>query len=77
MPIKREKKEKLKKKKSYVTRITQLKNQVSKSKGVLCSPRTDTHTHTEVNTEDTLSGFQECFLQPIVKDRSNITLAFR
>ena len=37
--------------------------------------QTDTHidrqTHTKVNTEDTLSGFQECFLQPIIKDRSN------
>ena len=29
-----------------------------------------THTDTTVNTEDTLSGFQEFFLQPIVKDRS-------
>ena len=26
---------------------------------------THTHTHTKVNTEDTLSWFQECFLQPI------------
>ena len=25
----------------------------------------------EVNTEDTLSGFQDFFLQPIIKDRSN------
>ena len=25
-----------------------------------------------MNTEDTLSGFQEFFLQPIIKDRSNI-----
>ena len=44
---------------------------------MLCSPRTDRHTHrqthtcTKVNTEDTLSGFQEFFLQPIIKDRSN------
>ena len=29
------------------------------------------HTDTKVNTEDTLSGFQECFLQPAIKDRSN------
>ena len=29
-------------------------------------------TDTKVNTEDTLSGFQEFFLQPIIKDRSNI-----
>ena len=35
--------------------------------------RTDTqthrHTHTKVTTEGTLSGFQEFFLQPIIKDR--------
>ena len=35
--------------------------------------QTDTHqTDTKVNTEDTLSWFQEFFLQPIIKDRSNI-----
>ena len=34
---------------------------------VLCSPRTDGHT--KVTTEGTLSGFQEFFLQPIIKDR--------
>ena len=34
--------------------------------------QTDTQTDTKVNTEDTLSGFQEFFLQPIIKDRSNI-----
>ena len=33
--------------------------------------QTDTQTDTKVNTEDTLSGFQEFFLQPIIKDRSN------
>ena len=33
---------------------------------------TDTQTHTKVKTEDTLSGFQEFFLQPIIKDRSKI-----
>ena len=32
-----------------------------------------TQTGTKVNTEDTLSGFQECFLQLIIKDRSNKT----
>ena len=36
---------------------------------------TDRQTHrqtdTKVNTEDTLSGFHEFFLQPIIKDRSN------
>ena len=35
--------------------------------------QTDTQTDRhEVKTEDTLSGFQEFFLQPIIKDRSNI-----
>ena len=41
----------------------------------VCSvARVQTHrqTDTKVNTEDTLSGFQEFFLQPIIKDRSNI-----
>ena len=37
--------------------------------------QTDTQTHrqpdTKVNTEDTLSGFQEFFLRFIIKDRSN------
>ena len=31
----------------------------------------DRHTDTKVNTEDTLSGFQDFFLQPIIKDRFN------
>ena len=35
--------------------------------------RTDRQTDTKVNTEDTLSEFQEIFLQPIIKDRSNST----
>ena len=30
-------------------------------------------TDTKVKTEDTLSGFQDVFLQPIIKDRSNNT----
>ena len=34
--------------------------------------QTDRQTDTKVNTEDTLSGFQEFFLQPIIKDRSNM-----
>ena len=40
---------------------------------MLCSPLTDghTHTHTKVTTEGTLSGFQEFYLQPIIKDRPN------
>ena len=33
--------------------------------------QTDTQTDTKVYTEDTLSGFQEFFLQPIIKDRPN------
>ena len=61
---------------SHVTRITQRKNQIPRSKGVLSNWRTDghtdRHTHTKVNTEDTLSGFQELFLQPVIKDRSNM-----
>ena len=39
----------------------------------VAGPQTDTHTqrqtHTKVTTEGTLSGFQEFFLQPIIKDR--------
>ena len=33
--------------------------------------QTDGQTHTKVTTEGTLSGFQEFFLQPIIKDRPN------
>ena len=33
---------------------------------------TDGQTHTKVNTEDTLSRFQEFSPQPIIKDRPNI-----
>ena len=33
---------------------------------------TRTQTDTKVNTKDTFSGFEECSLQPIIKDRSNI-----
>ena len=44
------------------------------SKGEPCSlftdRRTDGHGHTKENTEDTLSGFQEFFLQPVIKYRS-------
>ena len=46
------------------------------SKYMLCSPRTDgqtdTQTQTNVTTVGTLSGFQEFFLQPIIKDRPNM-----
>ena len=34
--------------------------------------RTDGQTHTKMTTEGTLSGFQEFFLQPIIKDRPKI-----
>ena len=38
----------------------------------------NTQTHTKVNTEGTLSGFQDFFLQPIIKDRPNwATLYFK
>ena len=33
---------------------------------------TDTQTHSKVTTVDTLSGFQDFSLQPIIKDRPNI-----
>ena len=39
-----------------------------------CNPFKDRHTHTQtdrVTTEGTLSGFQDFFLQPIIKDRPN------
>ena len=32
--------------------------------------QTDRQTDTKVNTEDTLSGFQDFFLQPIINNRS-------
>ena len=58
---------------SHVSRIIQLKNQrSSRLKGVLTL--TGGWTDTKVKAEDTLSGFQEFFLQPIIKDRSNIRM---
>ena len=33
--------------------------------------QTDTYTHTKVNTDDTLSEYQEFSLIPIIRDRSN------
>ena len=33
--------------------------------------QTETQTHTKVTTVGTLSGFQDDFLQPIIKDRPN------
>ena len=59
---------------SHVLRITQPKNCVPRSKGVTCSPFTDGQTHRQthrVTTEGTLLGFQDFFLQPIIKDRPN------
>lgn len=41
-----------------------------KAKGVSCSSFTDTYTG-RVTTEATLSGFQDFFLQPIIKGWSN------
>ena len=38
---------------------------------MICSLLTDGRTDTKVNTDDTLSGFQDIFLQPIIKDRPN------
>ena len=38
----------------------------------VCSVARDRHTDTMLTTEGTLSGFQEFFLQPIIKDRPNI-----
>ena len=40
---------------------------------MLCSSDADRQTDTKVNTEDTFLGFQEFFLQPIIKDRSNLS----
>ena len=37
---------------------------------------TDGQTHMKVNTEGTLSGFQDFFFQPIIKDRPNKSLQF-
>ena len=38
--------------------------------------QTHTHRDTKLNTKDTLSGFQEFFLQPIIKDWSNKSLTY-
>ena len=35
--------------------------------------QTDTQTHTKVITEGTFSEFQDFFLQPIIKDRPNMS----
>ena len=46
-------------------------------KDVTCSPHTWTHTRTHIHTHrvttvGTLSGFQDVFLQPIIKDRPSM-----
>ena len=69
------------KKNAFLSHVPRTKNLVPRSKDVLCSPRTDgqtdRQTHTKVTTEGTLSGFQEFFLQPIIKDRPNTPLLVR
>ena len=52
-------------------KIRFLGQKVSSVALVLTDRQTDRQTDTKVNTEDTLSGFQEFFLQPIIKERSN------
>ena len=54
---------------SHLPRITQSKNQIPRS---LSYRHTDSQTDTRVNTEDTLLGFPDFFLQAIIKERSNI-----
>ena len=55
--------------------ITHSKNKVPIPKSVICSlftdGQTDGQTDTKVNTDDTLSWFQDVFHQSIIKDRSN------
>ena len=48
-----------------------IQKHVPMSKSVRRSPHIDRHTNTKVNTS-TPSWVQEFFLQPIIKDRSNI-----
>ena len=60
-----------------------LNPKIPSSKTVVSSSRTDRQTETQtdrhtdrqmkVNTEGTFSGFQDFFLQPIIKDRPNIS----
>ena len=49
--------------------IQKLESQVKKCALYLVDRQTDRPTDTKVNKEDTLSGFQEFLLQPIIKDR--------
>ena len=46
-------------------------NQKIRFLGQKVCPVAHGHTDTKVNTEGTLSGFQDFFLQPIIKDRPN------
>ena len=55
---------------SHIPRITQPKNRFLGQK--MC-PVARSQTD-RVTTEGTLSGFQEFFLQPIIKDRPNIDI---
>ena len=60
---------------SHVPRIIQPKSFLGQKLCSVARLHTDTqthrHTHTKVTTVGTLSGFQEFFLQPIIKDRPN------
>ena len=79
MPIKSVKMKMLKNKQMRFVLISQgwLNPKIRFLSQKLCpAARVQTHTQrqtdTKVNTEDTLSGFQEFSFQPIIKDRSNI-----
>ena len=82
MPIKRVKMKISKKSDFFLMSQGSLNPKIPRPKGVTCSLRTDTqthrHSHTQtdrqthrVTTEGTLSGFQDFFLQPTIKDRPN------
>ena len=61
--------------KSVKMKMSKNKKMVPRSKDVPCSPRTDRRTD-RVTTVGILSGFQDFFLQPIIKDWPNITLNY-
>ena len=48
---------------------------LGQSEYTVAGPQTDTHpahtTHIHARAKDTLSGYKECFLQLIIKERSN------
>ena len=54
---------------SFHPKIRFLGQKVSTVARVRTDRRTDRRTHTKVTTEGTVSGRQELFLQPIIKDR--------